>query len=259
MTCCSWRAALSDRRHPKSVRADVHRAGRDRGGDARSRQHACCWPPSRFVVGVGDRASITSRCPGRRMRRSHLPPLYQGGIWASLVIGIGFTSIYAWRIASEGARMQAGLAATQLALAREHRLASLGALATAAAHELGTPLGTIAVVARELERALPPNSPEAEDVRLLRSGSRTLPRHPHAPRASRRKRAERAGPPAARRLARRHRQPISRRRSDGADRSRLKTSRAAARAESLARRRSCCMGSAMSSPMRPISRAPACA
>src|SRR6185312_1134396 len=79
----------------------------------------------------------------------HLPDLYIGGIWASLVIGIGFTSIYSWRIASEGARMSAGLAATQLALSREHRLASLGALATAAAHELGTPLGTIAVVARE--------------------------------------------------------------------------------------------------------------
>ncbi len=98
-----------------------------------------------------------------------LPQLYQAGIWASLVIGIGFTSIYAWRIASEGARMSAGLAATQLALARQHRLAALGALATAAAHELGTPLGTIAVVARELERALPENSPEAEDVRLLRA------------------------------------------------------------------------------------------
>ena len=98
-----------------------------------------------------------------------LPQLYQAGIWAALVIGIGFTSVYAWRIASESARMSAGLAATQLALAREHRLASLGALATAAAHELGTPLGTIAVVARELERALPENSAEVEDVRLLRS------------------------------------------------------------------------------------------
>lgn len=98
-----------------------------------------------------------------------LPPLYQGGIWASLVIGIGFTSVYAWRIASEAARMQAGLAATQLALAREHRLGSLGALATAAAHQLGTPLGTIAVVARELERSLPPDSPEVEDARLLRA------------------------------------------------------------------------------------------
>ena len=98
-----------------------------------------------------------------------LPQLYQAGIWASLVIGLGFTTIYAWRIASEVARMSAGLAATQLALAREHRLAALGALATAAAHELGTPLGTIAVVARELERSLPPDSADLEDVRLLRA------------------------------------------------------------------------------------------
>jgi len=98
-----------------------------------------------------------------------LPQLYQAGIWTALVIGIGFTSVYAWRIASESARMSAGLAATQLALSREHRLAALGALATAAAHELGTPLGTIAVVARELERALPENSAEIEDVRLLRA------------------------------------------------------------------------------------------
>ncbi|HUE66220.1 MAG TPA: ActS/PrrB/RegB family redox-sensitive histidine kinase [Rhizomicrobium sp.] len=97
-----------------------------------------------------------------------LPELYQAGIWIALVIGIGFTSVYAWRIASESARMSAGRAATQLALAREHRLAALGALATAAAHELGTPLGTIAVVARELERALPEHSREIDDVRLLR-------------------------------------------------------------------------------------------
>ena len=98
-----------------------------------------------------------------------LPQLYQAGIWAALMIGIGFTSVYAWRIASEATRMSAGLAATQLALSREHRLASIGALATAAAHELGTPLGTIAVVARELERGMKENSPEIEDVRLLRA------------------------------------------------------------------------------------------
>jgi two-component system sensor histidine kinase RegB len=97
-----------------------------------------------------------------------LPPLYQAGIWSALVLGIGFTAVYAWRIASESARMSAGLSATQLALSRERRMASIGALATVAAHELGTPLGTIAVVARELERALPENSPEIEDARLLR-------------------------------------------------------------------------------------------
>jgi two-component system sensor histidine kinase RegB len=96
-----------------------------------------------------------------------LSPLYQIGIWVSLLLGIGFTSIYAWRIASEGTRMSAALSATQLALAREHRLASLGALAAAAAHELGTPLGTIAVVAHELARELA-TSPHADDFRLLR-------------------------------------------------------------------------------------------
>jgi two-component system sensor histidine kinase RegB len=97
-----------------------------------------------------------------------LPPLYQVGIWVSLLLGIGFTSIYAWRIASEAMRMSAALSATQLALAREHRLASLGALAAAAAHELGTPLGTIAVVAHELERDMAAD-PHADDFHLLRS------------------------------------------------------------------------------------------
>jgi two-component system sensor histidine kinase RegB len=121
------------------------------------------------LVSVSVIAIMHFPLPWSSREQLNLPPLYQGGIWASLVVGIGFTSIYAWRIASEAARMQAGLAATQLALAREHRLGSLGALATAAAHELGTPLGTIAVVARELERALPPASPEAEDARLLRA------------------------------------------------------------------------------------------
>lgn len=65
--------------------------------------------------------------------------------------------------------MQTALAATQSALEREQRLSDLGALAAAAAHELGTPLGTISVVARELERDIPAESPWLEDVRLLRS------------------------------------------------------------------------------------------
>ena len=98
-----------------------------------------------------------------------LPQLYQIGIWVSLILGIGFTSIYAWRIASEASRMSDALLATQLALAREHRLASLGALAAAAAHELGTPLATIAVVSHELAREFAGNSEHAEDVRLLRA------------------------------------------------------------------------------------------
>ena len=53
-------------------------------------------------------------------------------------------------------------------LAREQHLSQLDGLAAAAAHELGTPLSTISVVAKELERAIEPDSPHAEDVQLLR-------------------------------------------------------------------------------------------
>jgi two-component system sensor histidine kinase RegB len=53
-------------------------------------------------------------------------------------------------------------------LAREQHLSQLDGLAAAAAHELGTPLSTITVVATELERAIKPSSPLAEDVGLLR-------------------------------------------------------------------------------------------
>lgn len=98
-----------------------------------------------------------------------LPSLYVAGNWISLSLGIGFCLIYAWRTADEARRMDAALAATQVALAREQRLSDLGALAAAAAHELGTPLGTIAIVARELERDMGPASKWTEDVRLLRS------------------------------------------------------------------------------------------
>ena len=67
--------------------------------------------------------------------------------------------------------MSEALGATQLALAREQRLASLGALAAAAAHELGSPLATIAVTSKELARDLPEGRALREDVDLLISQS----------------------------------------------------------------------------------------
>lgn len=56
-------------------------------------------------------------------------------------------------------------------LAKSERLASLVTLAAGAAHELGTPLGTIAVAARELERqAAQTNAQEfLEDAKLIRA------------------------------------------------------------------------------------------
>lgn len=100
--------------------------------------------------------------------RPVLPPYYQLGSWAALVLGLGFTGIYAWRVAKEARDLSDALAATELVLAREQHLSQLDGLAAAAAHELGTPLATIALVARELSRLAPPEGEMAEDITLLR-------------------------------------------------------------------------------------------
>ncbi len=96
-----------------------------------------------------------------------LPHYYEIAVWTALMTGILFTAGYAWQAAAEGARMELALAATQSVLAREQRLSALGGLAAAAAHELGTPLATIQVVAKELLRNSPADDPVADDARLL--------------------------------------------------------------------------------------------
>jgi two-component system, sensor histidine kinase RegB len=100
-----------------------------------------------------------------------LPGLYMLATWCALVLGTALIAGYAWRVADEARRMSQGLAATQMALAREQQLSALGGLAAAAAHELGSPLATIAVIARELANSVPPESPLTEDVAELVSQS----------------------------------------------------------------------------------------
>jgi two-component system sensor histidine kinase RegB len=97
-----------------------------------------------------------------------LPEIYMVGVWLSILLAIGYIGVYTWQVAEEARQLSDALAATELALAREQHLSQLDGLAAAAAHELGTPLSTITVVVREIERALETNSPYAEDVKLLR-------------------------------------------------------------------------------------------
>jgi two-component system sensor histidine kinase RegB len=65
--------------------------------------------------------------------------------------------------------MSEALAAAEMVLAREQKLSALDGLAAAAAHGLGTPLATIAVVTKELMRDARPTDPHYEDVVLLRA------------------------------------------------------------------------------------------
>jgi two-component system sensor histidine kinase RegB len=97
-----------------------------------------------------------------------LPPIYMMAVWLSILLALGFISVYAWQITEESRQLANALAATELALTHEQHLSQLDGLAAAAAHELATPLSTISVIARELERSIEQSSPHAEDVRLLR-------------------------------------------------------------------------------------------
>lgn len=98
-----------------------------------------------------------------------LPKLYKVGAFAGVAACMVFIALYGWRLSKEGREMSTALAATELVLAREQKLHALDGLAAAAAHELGTPLGTIVLVSKELEYAIDPTSPMAEDIALLKS------------------------------------------------------------------------------------------
>lgn len=101
----------------------------------------------------------------------YLPPLYLIAVWIAFLTTLGFSAVFAFRVSEEARQLADALAAVELVMAREHHLSALDGLAAAAAHELGTPLGTIAVVARELEREAPPGSPLAQDIALIKAQS----------------------------------------------------------------------------------------
>src|SRR5712675_2317827 len=101
-----------------------------------------------------------------------LPPIYLVGVWLSIVLAIGVTSLYSFQVTEEARKLADALAATELVLTREQHLTQLDGLAAAAAHELGTPLATIFLISRELEKTvqdtLQDNSALAGDLKTLR-------------------------------------------------------------------------------------------
>jgi two-component system sensor histidine kinase RegB len=84
----------------------------------------------------------------------------------AVMAGVALIAGYVRQAAEEAARMALALDVTQAVLAREQRLSALGGLAAAAAHELGTPLATIAIVAKEMIREAP-TAQVKEDAELL--------------------------------------------------------------------------------------------
>ena len=99
----------------------------------------------------------------------HVPDTYLYALPIAVVITLIFLTYFGVRFGMESRKRTEALNKLELILAKEHELESIGLQAAAAAHSLGTPLSTITVVARELEKEIGKNPKYAKDIDLLLS------------------------------------------------------------------------------------------
>jgi two-component system sensor histidine kinase RegB len=100
------------------------------------------------------------------------PKFYILGLALALCTTIVFLAIYSQRLAIESAQRSEAFNVLQQIFLREQELKSLGGLAAASAHELGTPLNTISLVAKELKKEIGSNKKFNQDLDLLISQSK---------------------------------------------------------------------------------------
>ncbi len=93
------------------------------------------------------------------------------GMWFALGVAAAFIVHFLLRVLAAVAERERELAEARNLASRQERLASLATWAAGAAHELSTPLGTVALVAKELERSLARTGGDpqlVDDARLIR-------------------------------------------------------------------------------------------
>jgi two-component system sensor histidine kinase RegB len=100
--------------------------------------------------------------------------LHLRGMWVAFVVAAALTAHAVVKLCAALERRDAEMAEMRERVARQQRLASVTTLAAGAAHELGSPLATIAVASTELERAIrdlpgPAAAALATDAALIRS------------------------------------------------------------------------------------------
>jgi len=93
------------------------------------------------------------------------------GMWIGFLITVFLVATFAGAMSNLLRIWQASMLEMQKSLAKKDRLASLATLAAGAAHELNTPLGTIALLSKELEHQTehsPSHAEFADDCRIIR-------------------------------------------------------------------------------------------
>jgi len=99
----------------------------------------------------------------------YVPDTYLYALPTAIIITLIFLTYFGVRFGIESRKRTEALNKLELILAKEHELESIGLQAAAAAHSLGTPLSTITVVARELEKEIGNNPKYTKDIDLLLS------------------------------------------------------------------------------------------
>lgn len=96
--------------------------------------------------------------------------LHMEGMWIAFAVAAVFIVYIVARVTKALDDLEHQLARERSLSSRKDKVASLATLAAGAAHELSTPLATIAVVTRELERSLEKEAPAGarEDLILIR-------------------------------------------------------------------------------------------
>ena len=107
--------------------------------------------------------------PWRDNQIFNLPPLFEWGHFIALFLGILFFALSSIRLSEDEARLVRALDAASVVMAREQKLSALGAMSAMTAHELGTPLATIHLVAKELASEFDQDDPRFDDVQLIAS------------------------------------------------------------------------------------------
>jgi two-component system, sensor histidine kinase RegB len=96
-----------------------------------------------------------------------VPNYYLYAVPTAIIICLIFLTYFGVRFGVESRKRTEALNKLELILAKEHELESIGLQAAAAAHSLGTPLSTITVIAKELDKEIGKNSKYSKDISLL--------------------------------------------------------------------------------------------
>ena len=95
--------------------------------------------------------------------------LHLAGMWFTFVVSVGMLAWFVMRMAASIRQRDVELSAVREQALRDERVIALGALAAGAAHELSTPLATMAIVVGDLENDAELSEASRADVALIRT------------------------------------------------------------------------------------------